>query len=184
MGWISVDERLPESNGKYLVISNGSVGPICIWEYLANYNEWAVFGSRHITHWRPLPPNPNEQQPQNLSHGLIECLGVAADKAGDDGEYDIEQWLRKFGTFDAGRLGVIPELVWEGVVTQCGGYEINYRRNEGILWVYPSGNVGALRIECDSIEHGKQLANEHHFARMSEQLEMLRRVGVTEQIGE
>ena len=54
-GWISVDERLPERNGRYLThcnIENQSL--VCVLYYckIGGFNEGTV------THWMPLPEAP------------------------------------------------------------------------------------------------------------------------------
>ena len=107
--------------------------------------------------------------PTNLSHGLIDCLGVAADRACEDGEYEIEELLRKIGSFDLSRLGVVRELEWEvgdGEV-RAGRYVVfNNPRGSGWCWEYEF--EFQFEQPCDSVEHGKQLAEAHHFKRVSE----------------
>ena len=57
MGWISVEERLPELNKEVLVAwSNGSVGIARHIKDEFEPVEWNIYGSHvHITHWQPLP---------------------------------------------------------------------------------------------------------------------------------
>ena len=56
--WISVDERLPETEGKYLVCtSNGNIGV----ENFINYygtGKHLCFDTWAVTHWMPLPKAP------------------------------------------------------------------------------------------------------------------------------
>ena len=66
--WISVDDRLPEDDGKYLVATS------CGKQWMGNYNlppkpnewmlnGWSMNGGWHpfdITHWMPLPDAPKE----------------------------------------------------------------------------------------------------------------------------
>lgn len=54
--WVSVDERLPEEEGKYIVCTAKNA------VYCAKYHaKGKFFGTdmhTHITHWMPLPPCP------------------------------------------------------------------------------------------------------------------------------
>lgn len=53
--WISVDERLPERNGRYLAHCNiEGQSFICT----LHYNKVLGFDSEIITHWQPLPEPP------------------------------------------------------------------------------------------------------------------------------
>jgi len=54
--WIKVSDRLPEEEGRYLVIAYGNI------EILEFYlpNEWSdenyfVYPEDEVTHWQPLP---------------------------------------------------------------------------------------------------------------------------------
>lgn len=62
--WISVDERLPETNEEVLVYS--SVGKIYTACYIRvdGIEFWFenIDGFREITHWMPLPPPPKENK--------------------------------------------------------------------------------------------------------------------------
>lgn len=56
--WISVDERLPESEGKYLVCtSNGNIG---VGNFINYYGtgKHLCFDTWAVTHWMPLPEPP------------------------------------------------------------------------------------------------------------------------------
>ena len=63
-GWISVKDRLPEKNGRYLVYENGVV-------YSAEYeknrpdSEWTDdyegYLDMMVSHWMPLPEPPEEE---------------------------------------------------------------------------------------------------------------------------
>lgn len=59
-GWISVEDRLPEVNGRYLGFNNntGRAGAV---EFYKPYNWKGIFHNHHIldvTHWQPLPEPP------------------------------------------------------------------------------------------------------------------------------
>lgn len=55
--WISVEERLPEESGSYLVCTRRSYAFTA--HFYLNTNEWkshfAGSAGKHITHWMPLP---------------------------------------------------------------------------------------------------------------------------------
>nr|DAK13162.1 MAG TPA: Protein of unknown function (DUF551) [Caudoviricetes sp.] len=58
--WISVEDRLPEVNGRYLGFNNntGRAGAV---EFYKPYNWKGIFHNHHIldvTHWQPLPEPP------------------------------------------------------------------------------------------------------------------------------
>lgn len=64
-GWVSVDERLPEDMGRYLVVSDGCVYimPLKKNGLGTKYFECGrIFDvvSSNVTHWRPLPNPPKE----------------------------------------------------------------------------------------------------------------------------
>lgn len=93
MGWIRAEDRLPKKMegqvvSEMVICFDGS-------QYFDYYNHssktWMRHRSNIITHWRPKPPNPNEQLDPNPF-------------------LDELEW--KCG-IDTSRLGVIPELVWE-----------------------------------------------------------------------
>ena len=54
--WISVEDRLPESGGRYLVILNN--GQLCIAIWVAAYWAIGVDTISNVTHWMPLPEPP------------------------------------------------------------------------------------------------------------------------------
>lgn len=64
--WISVEDRLPEEGGDYLVITHNTgnnIGPERFIEIDVWFGEWDNEGSEvgyHHTHWQPLPPKPEE----------------------------------------------------------------------------------------------------------------------------
>ena len=78
-GWISVEERLPDKNGQYLVQTKWTYGSfirLCCWtpkyngfeEHLKGRAIWYVYDSEYgdyeckdITHWMPLPEPPKEE---------------------------------------------------------------------------------------------------------------------------
>ena len=74
--WISVEERLPDEEGKYLVIAYKGITidilyfykryPYCnkgirtdrpVW---CGYDDYGDFEVKSVTHWRPLPEPPEE----------------------------------------------------------------------------------------------------------------------------
>lgn len=61
--WSSVEERLPEESGSYLVCTRRSYAFTA--HFYLNTNEWkshfAGSAGKHITHWMPLPPSPKEE---------------------------------------------------------------------------------------------------------------------------
>ena len=77
--WISVEERLPDKNGQYLVYTKWTYGSfirLCCWtpkyngfeEHLKGRAIWYVYDSEYgdyeckdITHWMPLPEPPKEE---------------------------------------------------------------------------------------------------------------------------
>ena len=76
MEWISVEDRLPDKDGKYIVYQEWLYGnKIEITYWTCNYNgfeehlkgksmwynydsEWGDYEMDDITHWMPLPENP------------------------------------------------------------------------------------------------------------------------------
>jgi hypothetical protein len=56
-GWVSVDERMPEKNGTYLVYTEG------MFSLIAHYDVKSKFRlePKFATHWMPLPPKPIKQ---------------------------------------------------------------------------------------------------------------------------
>lgn len=67
--WISVDERLPETEEKYLVCTtNGNIGVGSFIDYYGKgthlcFDCWAV------THWMPLPEPPKGSGNDKQTHG-------------------------------------------------------------------------------------------------------------------
>jgi hypothetical protein len=60
MEWISVNDRLPEKSGDYLV-TDSMAKMVAYFSY--EHKEWDFFGldfwkDADITHWMPLPPPP------------------------------------------------------------------------------------------------------------------------------
>ena len=178
MGWISVNDRLPEVRegnslniySEQVLTKSYGVGKfgMSVQMYCTETRKWV--NNSNVTHWRPLPSAPDEQYaPTNLSHDLIDCLGVAADRACEDGEYEIEELLRKIGSFDLSRLGVVRELEWEMTYdgVRSGHYVVQCNYQTG-AWHWQYLNGFDFQQPCDSVEHGQQLAEAHHFKRVSE----------------
>ena len=64
--WISVSERLPEDEGKFLVCGNrGGIYTAEFRKFGGVYPHWHKLNSKsHYcapTHWMPLPPTPKEE---------------------------------------------------------------------------------------------------------------------------
>ena len=66
MEWISVNERLPETYGEYIVFVKNLTGQIFLEKsiFVANYfyKQWLFEGwvDNKVTHWMPLPEPPKE----------------------------------------------------------------------------------------------------------------------------
>ena len=67
--WISVDDRLPEKSGHYMVvhqttsIRKNKSSSVDTDRYDENENTWEFFKSgimQEVTHWMPLPKPPRE----------------------------------------------------------------------------------------------------------------------------
>lgn len=59
--WVSVDERLPEMAGEYIVMIKGAKNPTCLF---FDVDAWIdeVSESHNVTHWREFPEQPKEVQ--------------------------------------------------------------------------------------------------------------------------
>lgn len=55
--WISVNERLPEREGKYLVFTTR--GTVLIGSYFSYYSTGDPTFDYWVTHWMPIPHPPN-----------------------------------------------------------------------------------------------------------------------------
>jgi hypothetical protein len=58
--WIAIEERLPETEGCYLVCVGGIVQPARFNRIEKPYH-WADFDISEVTHWMPLPKRPKEE---------------------------------------------------------------------------------------------------------------------------
>jgi hypothetical protein len=63
--WISVNDRLPEIDGEYIV-SNGSMVGVAYYEnigieYQFHREDYDSFYHNDVTHWQPLPKPPKEK---------------------------------------------------------------------------------------------------------------------------
>ena len=65
--WISVEDRLPEDSGWYLVVLNNYNTDMCRYSLLLNsfgmqhYDGWKS-ADDEVTHWMPLPTPPTEKE--------------------------------------------------------------------------------------------------------------------------
>ena len=56
--WISVDERLPDENGRFLTVDKKGDMMVCYWE--KHFGWFAMVCNKNaITHWMPLPEPPD-----------------------------------------------------------------------------------------------------------------------------
>lgn len=67
--WISVKDRLPETNQEVLVYRGSHIGDLMnVYTYVGNdkwedeYGYWSVTDDEGITHWMPLPAPPTEEE--------------------------------------------------------------------------------------------------------------------------
>ena len=60
--WISVKDRLPEKNGKYLVcVDGGKIIPryvITCWYWNGKFEDFQHYTTRFVSFWMPLPEPP------------------------------------------------------------------------------------------------------------------------------
>lgn len=56
-GWISVEERLPDGNGRFLTVDKKGDMMVCYWEKRFGWFA-SVCNKNAITHWMPLPEAP------------------------------------------------------------------------------------------------------------------------------
>ncbi len=58
--WISVDEKLPEEDGDYIVRLVAHEGDKAYYNEISTYSSqakrWLYVGSLIVTHWMPIPP--------------------------------------------------------------------------------------------------------------------------------
>lgn len=59
--WISVEERLPESAGKYIVCTKKRAVYCTAFRFFHGKGYFATDSTTHITHWMPLPKAPEEE---------------------------------------------------------------------------------------------------------------------------
>lgn len=55
--WISVEERLPDGNGRFLTVDKNGDMMVCYWEKRFGWFA-SVCNKNAITHWMPLPEPP------------------------------------------------------------------------------------------------------------------------------
>ena len=65
--WVSVEDRLPEESGIYIVTANdGHAQRVSFVQWQKKNRMWNLTGARsywRITHWQPLPQPPKGEQP-------------------------------------------------------------------------------------------------------------------------
>ena len=54
--WVSVDDRLPEDSGRYLIVTKDS--EVAIDTFLKSDAQFALQNMHKATHWQPLPEPP------------------------------------------------------------------------------------------------------------------------------
>lgn len=62
MQWISVKDRLPEDDGKYLCCTRSGAIVVVKYHHFRDTGRWRTYESvaQSITHWMPLPEPPKE----------------------------------------------------------------------------------------------------------------------------
>lgn len=64
-GWISVKDRMPKEEGRYIVYADKGVKS-AFYETYEGESRWTDEGERywdiHVTHWMPLPEPPKEKE--------------------------------------------------------------------------------------------------------------------------
>jgi hypothetical protein len=61
--WISVEDRLPKENGRYLIMTVFKNTPVRYTSYKKEIDyPWAWFGEGEVTHWMPLPEPPESEE--------------------------------------------------------------------------------------------------------------------------
>ena len=56
--WISVEERLPEESGKYIVCTRKKAVYCTAFRFFHGKGYFATDKTTHITHWMPMPEPP------------------------------------------------------------------------------------------------------------------------------
>lgn len=59
--WISVEERLPEEAGKYIVCTRKKAVYCTAFRFFHGKGYFATDSTTHITHWMPMPEPPKEE---------------------------------------------------------------------------------------------------------------------------
>ena len=63
LNWISVDDKLPDENGDYLVFGKSYLGS-CIYHcdyFDTKYQDWYKYPHGQVTHWMLLPDPPDRE---------------------------------------------------------------------------------------------------------------------------
>lgn len=59
-GWVSVKDRLPEFTGHYLLCITNTENSVAVVVSGVYFNDSKSFDFANVTHWRPLPEPPKE----------------------------------------------------------------------------------------------------------------------------
>lgn len=61
-GWISVEDRLPEFTGHYLLCITNTENSVAVVVSGVYFNDSKSFNFMNVTHWRPMPGPPKEDE--------------------------------------------------------------------------------------------------------------------------
>ena len=64
--WISVEEKLPEEAGKYIVCTKKRAVYCTAFRFFHGKGYFATDSTTHLTHWMPLPKEPEEEANETI----------------------------------------------------------------------------------------------------------------------